>query len=254
MTGLAATLAGLHVLVTRPADQAESMCRLLLAHGAEVSRLPIQAIEAVRQPQQAARRLQQGRDALTWIFTSVNAVRFARQLDQGVWPGDCIAVGKATAAALAQLGVTAVAPDDAQTSEGVLRLPLLDDVSGRRILLVTGEGGRQLMQSTLAARGARVERVEVYRRVDLPHDAEAVANAVAAADVALLTNGESLRRLAELMPSARRPALLDLQLVVPSRRVVEQAARLGFKRSPLVPEQVSDTAYLKCLERWYAGT
>ncbi len=56
------------------------------------------------------------------------------------------------------------------------------------------------------------------------------------------------------MPSARRPALLDLQLVVPSRRVVEQAARLGFKRSPLVPEQVSDTAYLKCLEQWYAGT
>lgn len=250
----ATSLQGLRVLVTRPADQAETLCRLLEGHGASVTRLPLQAIEPTRQAGAAARRLQETRSAQAWIFTSANAARHARQLDAGVWP-PCIAVGPATAAALAQLGITGVVvPAERHDSEGVLALTELADVQGRDFVVITGEGGRESIESELAARGARVERVEVYRRVALPHTPDAVARALEGIDAMIVTNGESLQQLVARVPPAVRPALLATQLVVPSRRVVEQALELGFTATPLVPEQIADAGYFRCLEQWWGTT
>jgi uroporphyrinogen-III synthase len=155
------TLRGLRVLVTRPQTQAETLCRLLAARGADVRQLPLQAIESVRQST-IARQLQAGREADGWIFTSVNAVRFAAQLDAGVWP-QCIAVGAATAAALSALGQSSLMPTSAYTSEGILELPELQDIGGKRYLIVTGEGGRNLLAPALQARGAEYRMRFVQR-------------------------------------------------------------------------------------------
>ncbi|MGH8443737.1 MAG: uroporphyrinogen-III synthase [Solimonas sp.] len=242
-------LRGLRVLVTRPAAQAETLCRLLEARGAEVRRLPLQTIEPARQPASAARALADARQADAWIFTSTNAVHYARQLDAGVWPR-AIAVGAATAAALESLGHSATQPGQSYTSEGVLALAGMQDAAGRRYAIVTGEEGRGLIGETLAARGATVDTVAVYRRVDLPHAPEAVAQALAACDVAIITSGEALARLAALLPASQQALLRGLQLVAPSQRVVEQARQLGIAREPLVPEQVADAAYVRCLEAW----
>ena len=127
------------MLVTRPAQQADAVCRLLEERGARASRLPLQSIEPTRQGAQQARLLQTWRDASVWIFTSANAVRFARQLDAGVWPA-AIAVGTATAAALRQLQIEAAVPEQ-HNSEGVLELAQLQQVQGARVLIVTGEVG-----------------------------------------------------------------------------------------------------------------
>ncbi|MES0873218.1 uroporphyrinogen-III C-methyltransferase [Sinimarinibacterium thermocellulolyticum] len=246
-----ATLDGLRVLVTRPAEQAEPLCRLLERHGARVTRLPLQVIEPVRQGASAAARLQRQRQARAWIFTSVNAVRYARALDAGVWP-TCIAVGPATAAALRQAGIEEViTPAQRHDSDGVLALDLLHDVRDQDVVLVTGEGGRDAIETGLAARAARVTRVEVYRRVALPHTPEALARACADVDAAVFTNGESLRLMFTRIADDARLRLLDLQLVVPSRRVVEQALELGFRTAPLVPEQTGDAGYLRVLEHWW---
>lgn len=246
-----ATLLGARVLVTRPAAQADALCRLLEARGATAMRLPLHSIEPLRQPAVAARALTQLRSADAWIFTSVNAVAHAQKLDNGVWPR-AIAVGAATAAALRRLDHEVELPDGAYTSEGVLALPELQSVAGRRYAIVTGESGRDALESGLRARGAEVEVVAVYRRVELPHDGAVVACMVDEADVAIITSGEALTRLANLMPASAQAGLWRLPLVVPSQRVVEQALRLGFLSEPKVPEQVSDAAYLYCLEQWRA--
>lgn len=244
-----APLQGLRVLVTRPAAQADALCRLLEARGAQVQRLPLQVIEPVRQPARAARALAGLRDATAWIFTSANAVRYAQQLDAGVWPAT-IAVGAATAAALERLGHAPLVPAQDFSTEGLLEMPELQDLAGRRVAVISGEGGREALAPALRARGAEVERIAVYRRVPLPHDADAVARALAQADALIVTGGEALVQLLQLAPAAERPRLLGLQLVVPSRRVVEQARQLGFGREPLVPDQVADAAFVRCLEAW----
>ena len=50
------------------------------------------------------------------------------------------------------------------TSESLLDLPGFADLAGRGVLLVKGSGGRELLREALAARGAEVLDVAVYRR------------------------------------------------------------------------------------------
>jgi uroporphyrinogen-III synthase len=234
-------LASVRVLVTRPAHQAENLCRLIEAEGGTVVRLPLLTIEPGAQGAEARKRLAEPRDL--WIFTSANAVRHAQPLAAGAWPARLAAIGPATATAIAAAGHAAAAtPLSGNTSEALLALPDLQSLQGTRILLVTGEGGRDLLERELAARGASVERAEVYRRVPLPYPPEAVASALRKSDVIVITSGESLEHLVRLTPEGSRTSLLKKPLVVPGVRVVEKARELGFTQPPRLAEPMSDAA------------
>jgi uroporphyrinogen-III synthase len=238
MTG--SSLAGVRVLVTRPAHQAENLCRLIEAEGGTAVRLPLLTIEPGAHAAEARRLLAAPREL--WIFTSANAVRHALPLIAGDWPPRLAAVGPATGAALAAAGQDAAQPLAGASSEALLELPELQQVAGRLILVVTGEGGLRVLEQGLAARGALVERAEVYRRVPLPYPPEAVAAALRRSDVIVATSGESLEHLVRLAPEASRAALLKKPLVVPAARVVEKARELGFSQPPRVAEPMSDAA------------
>ncbi len=251
-TAIAKLLDGLSVAVTRPAAQAEALCLLLEQHGAQVIRLPLQSIEPVRQSLQLERELGAAQDADVWIFTSANAVRHARGLFGARWPLT-IAVGPATATALSSLGAPTVVVPVQHNSEGILALPELQNVRDQRIALISGEGGRDSIENTMRARGAQLQRLAVYRRVNLPYAPEHLQTSLAAAQAIVVTNGEALQQLVTRMPESGLSALLATQLVVPSQRVVEQASKLGFTVAPLVPDQMLDTACLHCLEQWWSG-
>jgi uroporphyrinogen-III synthase len=232
-------LTGIRVLVTRPAHQAENLCRMIEAEGGTAVRLPLLTIEPATQLAEARRRLAMPRDL--WIFTSANAVRHAQPLIARAWPGRVAAIGPATADALALAGqADAVTPLSGSSSEALLELPELQALAGSRVLIVTGEGGRDLLDRGLAARGAAVERAEVYRRVPLPYPPDAVASALRKSDVIVVTSGELLEQLVRLTPEGSRASLLKKPLVVPAARVVEKARELGFVQPPRLAEPVSD--------------
>ena len=69
------TLQGWRVLVTRPAHQAENLCRLLEAQGAKTERLPLISVEPLAHAAPVARQLDAAHGWDGWIFTSANAVR-----------------------------------------------------------------------------------------------------------------------------------------------------------------------------------
>ena len=238
MTG---TLAGIRVLVTRPAHQTENLCRLIEAEGGVALKLPLLTIERVAHPAEAQQRLGGGHEL--WIFTSANAVRHALPLMGGAWPPRVAAIGPATAAAVAAAGGAAAAtPLAGASSDALLALPEFGEMQGRRVLIVTGEGGLNVLERGLAARGAQVERAAVYRRVPLPYPAEAVVGALRRTDVAIVTSGQALEHLLRLTPPESRKLLLNKPLVVPSARMVEKARDLGFLRPPRMAEPVSDQA------------
>lgn len=241
-------LKGLRVLVTRPAHQAENPCRLIEAQGGVPIRLPLLSIEPAAQAAALLRQLDAARHWDGWLFTSANAVRHAIALDRGPWPAFLAAVGAATAAALEAGGhEVRAAPVEGASAEALLALPEFQDVAGKRFLVLTGAGGLPQLQDTLRARGAQVDVAEVYRRVPLPYEAAALEEALARAQVIVLTSGEALAQLHRLTPEAARKKLLSRQLVLPSRRVVETALELGFTRPPRVAEPMSDAAILRCL-------
>lgn len=234
-----APLAGVRVMVTRPAHQAEALCRLIEAAGGTAVRFPLLTIEPSSQPAEAERRIRAGHD--TWIFTSTNAVRYAAPMVER-WAPRIVAIGPATADALAKAGAAAsAAPVTGSTSEDVLAMPEFAELAGRRVLIVTGEAGRDLLEQELTGRGAVVERAAVYRRVPLPYPPDTFASALRKSDVIVVTSGDALAHLARLAPDTSRASLLRKPLVLPSARVVEQARALGFV-APRQAAAVSDAA------------
>lgn len=239
---MSGALAGLRVLVTRPAHQADALCRLIESEGGVAIRLPLLTIEPSTRVSEAQRKLAAAHDL--WIFTSVNAVRQGLPLSGGKWGAHLAAIGPATANAIAAAGgAGAATPLSGASSEALLALPELQSFSGQRILIVTGEEGLDVLERELVARGAVVERAEVYRRVALPYPPEAVVSALRRTDVMIITSGQSLDHLVRLTPEDSRKLLLKKRMVVPSARMLEKARELGFTQAPHVAEPVSDAGF-----------
>jgi uroporphyrinogen-III synthase len=174
------------------------------------------------------------------IFVSEQAVRHCGALDF-CRRADVFAVGARTRQALAERGVDAVSPEQA-TSEGLLALPELRRLDNRIVLIVSGEGGRSLLQDELNERGARVLMFRCYRRqaaTPLEIDASCVDAIVAA-------SGEGLARALEVWRAAGGAP--SVPVLVPSHRVAEEARRAGCPR--VVECAGADTrAILSALER-----
>lgn len=193
------SLDGLRVLNTRPAGQAAALTRRLEAAGAQVTELPLIAIAPVAlAPEQERLLLDLDRyDGV--FFVSANAARLGLDAVAGAWPQwpwrlPAYAVGARTAAVLNEAGLDVRLPERPD-SEGLLDLPDLQQVQGRRFLVFKGEGGRELLADTLRARGALLDELPLYRR-ELPADAMARWRALPVAErpeLVILTSPDALR-------------------------------------------------------------
>jgi uroporphyrinogen-III synthase len=167
-------LAGLRVLVTRPAEHSAGWLDAFAAAGATVIAYP--TVEVVPPPSwealdEAFARLGE----YDWlVFTSAAAARFSLAR----LPGDpralarprVVAVGQETARAVESQGLrVALIPED-QRQEGLI--DALDDLRpGTRVLFPQAIGGREGLRDALLARGCIVDVVpasQTIARRDLP--------------------------------------------------------------------------------------
>jgi uroporphyrinogen-III synthase len=217
------SLAGRGVLVTRPRELAQGLAKRVADAGGRAIVFPAIEIEPLPHCGPVGRY-----DAV--VFVSPSAVhQGSRWLGAGT---KTLAVGAGTAGDLAKRGVKNVLyPTAGADSEALLELSELARVSGQHILIVRGQGGRSLLGDTLAARGARVEYAECYRRVRPRSDAAPLLAAWAAGELHAVTlnSGEALHNLLELVGDEGRHRLLDTPLFVPHARVAAQAAGAGAR-------------------------
>lgn len=224
-------LAGLSVLVTRPADQALPLVEAIQqAHGRPI-RFPTIEIQGPADKQQVIDRLSELNTVDLVIFVSANAVRYAFPLMPDDIPLNLqiAAVGSATARALAAVGLDAtLVPATRLDSEGLLALPELQHMDNRRVLIVRGDGGRETLRETLGARGASVDYVEVYRR-RLPkrNTANLIGGWAQMVDVVVATSNNVLDNLFTLLGGEGAALLTSTPLVVVSKRMAEHAAARG---------------------------
>ena len=167
------------------------------------------------------------------LFTSANAVRAAAALQplRARRGQSWLAVGAGTRRALARAGIDAVAPSR-MDSEGLLGLPQLERVQGRRIGLVTAPGGRGVLAPALAERGATLLRTNVYARTAATlttrqRDALAAALQRPGHVLLALSSGEAL---AALLAQAPVPALRRVAVAAASPRLADIARAAGFRR------------------------
>lgn len=187
------------------------------------------------------------------VDRTLNLLRARRSMPQGL---RIAAVGRSTARALARHGLPAqFCPQRRFDSEALLDLPEMQVVSGLRIVLFRGDGGRELLADTLRRRGAQVECVEAYRRSRPAADVSALLQewARGSIDVVTVTSGEALQNLFELVGKLGQQWLRRVPLVVMSERTAELARQLGFRGEVLVAEEASDPGLLSALVRWRTG-
>lgn len=233
-------------VLTRPSGTAESLGRSLEVLDWRVLYEPMLVIEPIKDIPAVPPIT---RDAIV-IFISANAVRAGLPhllKDLRRTGATVMAVGEATAKALAQDEITAVVPSRAD-SEGLLSLGELTDSKDRQIVIVKGEGGRALLADTLRQRGAVVTEFICYHRLPADIDAADFCWRLCREEslVFQASSGETLERLSALLGEGGQPNLLDSPVIVPSDRVAEVATALGWSRV-LVAENASDQAFLKVL-------
>jgi uroporphyrinogen-III synthase len=255
----AAVLAGVHVLVTRPAHQAGPLCALIAGAGGTASIIPVIEIAgpADRRTVDGILARLAGFDIA--VFVSANAVDQALALleHRGGWPGGprIATVGRGSAAALARHGLhTDICPPARFDSEGLLAEPAMQQVAGLDIVILRGDGGRGLLADTLVARGARVVHAEVYQR-RLPDEAAAQLARIATGapiDVIVVTSNEGLQNLYQAAGEACRGWLTSRQLVVISERAAVLARQLGFAQPARVAAEASDAGLMETIRAWRA--
>lgn len=252
-----APLAGMTVLVTRPAGQGDGLAQLITEAGGRAVLAPLLSI-APPLDSSLATALLNAAEPWDWlIFVSANAVRFALDIDG--WVGSVAgvtrlaAVGEATAAALAVAGLTAdLVPYPQFNSEALLADPRMAQVTGQRILIVRGEGGREHLADILRERGADVAYAEVYRRV--PVSREAFSSSLIAwqednYDAVVVTSGEALAHLTGLLGETGLDGHPRPALVVPGERIANQAREQGWPRI-LTAEQASDEGIVQAIKQF----
>ena len=247
-----ATLEGVTVVVTRPADQGDDLCRAIVARSGRAVHFPVLEIRPVEDNDKLTGLLARLESYNLAIFVSRNAVTAAAARIKHDWPAQLpiAAVGKSTAQALQrQWGRAVIAPDNQYNSEALLALPELQWVSNKRIIIFRGTGGRDLLANALSCRGANVEYAEVYRRT-MPGYRLAALRKHDPIDIIVVTSNEGLTNLVRMAETDQRDWLLNMPLVVISRRTATLAIELGFKHTPWVAQQADDNGLLTTLIAW----
>ena len=236
------------VVLTRPQADSERLSETLQNEGFQTRVMPIITIEAIPTAEQApAPSLSD--DALC-IFISANAVRFglpqlgsalARDSDLTV-----IAVGNKTRDTLAAEGIQAEVPVRAD-SEGLLAMPALSAPDSRDVVIVKGEGGRELLASELTGRGARVTEWACYRRCWPEVDVSGLIE-ISAGLIFQASSGELVSRLSELLAGGGQADLFQSSIIVPSDRVARLATEIGWGQV-IRAEDASDDAFIRALKQ-----
>jgi uroporphyrinogen-III synthase len=255
------------VVITRPLAQAGALAARVRALGLRVELLPLLEIHPLFDSAPLKAALADLQRYAMVAFVSPNAIDAAfAHIAQ--WPsGVALAVlGEGSRLALAAHGVTPatatiVSPFDAAHSDSEHLLQTLDLASlrGRRVLIVRGDGGRELLADGLRAAGVEVTPVTAYRRAVpafTPELGATLQRLLAQQHDWIVTSSEALRGLLLLLAqldrhsaasgaagavgavgaAVHRSAVVTLQqqhLIVPHARIAQTASELGCTRITL---------------------
>lgn len=239
------------ILITRPAPECQLLARQLNAAGISAVAQPLLEIRPGKQLPTLVSQLNRLQPDDFLIAVSVHAVNLAHNflMSQGVsWPKNVhyMAVGHKTAASLAaSTGSKVHFPPTRCDSEGLLALPALAQMQGRRVLILRGNGGRELIYQTLQQRGADVGYCETYQRSWIALDGAQLCQQWQSKQVSALvvTSGEQLVYLDRLIPDDAKAWFLHRHLFVPSQRIADQARKLGFTTISTVGSAANDRLF-----------
>jgi uroporphyrinogen-III synthase len=227
-------LEGIRIAITRPVGTAAAWADRVRALGGAPLLLPGSSLHAVPDARAARAAMHDALACDVAIFTSPAAARFARRLGRLRTTATVLAPGAGTRSALRRAGLRRAIAPAREDSEGILALPALRDVRGRRIGIIGAAGGRGLLDRELAGRGAAVIHAHVYQRLPARLDrrhADALRRNARAPLYVLLSSTEALANIVAGLPDDALRALLRGTAIASSARLAAAARKAGFARA-----------------------
>ncbi|NWB91170.1 uroporphyrinogen-III synthase [Pseudomonas agarici] len=228
-------MSGWRLLLTRPADDSTALSAVLAEAGIFSSALPLLEIEPLAIDGAGLTKILKLPFYSAAIVVSKPAARLGLELVDQYWPQPPLlpwfTVGIATAKLLDDYGLRVGYPADGDDSEALLDLPALREVLAQpdpRVLILRGEGGRELLAERLRSQGASVDYLELYRR-RLPAYAEGTLIRQIYGERLnglMVSSGQGFEHLQQLA-GADWPQVARLPLFVPSPRVAQMARAAG---------------------------
>jgi uroporphyrinogen-III synthase len=255
-------LQGQVILNTRPIHQQADLTQMLQRDGAQLLSFPAIEIESVAVGPAQQQLAQSIGDYDILLFVSRNAVEGAfRFIDcRLLQPATRFGViGSATRSALATALTDArfrlddcLLAGEPYSSETLLQSPALGQVDGKRILILRGQQGRNLLGDELIQRGASVEYAEVYRRAIPKQGNDVFDRLVAPAfpTLVILTSNEGMHNLVKLVNESESQALFRVPWILISERMRESAQKLGHNAAVLIAQNASDTGIRQTICEW----
>lgn len=233
------------VIITRPLAQARPLAHRVREIGRSPVVFPLLDIQPLPDQTQLRAELNNLRRYALAAFVSPNAIDAAFSI-LPAWPQEVAiaVVGEGSRQALAAHGVTDAnatihRPLDTERTDSQTLLEVLDleALRGKRVLIVRGETGRELLADALRAHGVEVTALPAYRRSAPVLDAAGRRQLLELLDAQgdwIITSSEALRILMQMVRDAvDEHAVAKLQqqhLIVPHVRIAETAHSLGFSR------------------------
>ena len=251
-------LLGRRILVTRPAAQSATLAQCITDQGGEAVLFPLLEIRPVDDLAPLDAAIAHLEDYAMAVFISPNAVEYSvpRVLERRAWPSQLLAaaIGPGTTAPLSRYGIDGVvAPAARFDFEGVLELAAFQSerVSGKRVLILRGNGGRELLADSLRQRGAVVDCVTCYRR-SAPLDGSALLSRLRnnALDALTISSSEGLRNLVALLDTEASDRLRRLPIFVPHPRIAEVATESGLSNVVLTGPADAGILESLCSYHW----
>ncbi|EKD70617.1 MAG: Uroporphyrinogen-III synthase [uncultured bacterium] len=238
------------VLITRPDPQGSVLCERIRERGDNAIHFP--TIEIIAPDNQALmlEKITTIGEQDWLIFISPQAVFSSIPYIRQAWPimGDTVnfaAIGAGTAQALHEAGYqNVVHPLTDWNSEELLKLPEFQAINEKKIAVIRGENGRDLLEKSLVERGAFVTPIVCYRRalpnIHLQKYTEFLINVI------VCTSYDSIKNLKILVGEMGWKSLKQTPCVVVSDRIKKLAHDLGFQ-TIWVAKNASHEAILKML-------
>ena len=245
------------VLVTRPDERGQQLVDMLAQAGVVAIHLPLFNIEAGAELNGLPNKFAQLKVGDYVFAVSKSAVDFADKALKNtgfVWRDDLqyFTVGQGTAQHFAMITTLAVHyPTTQENSEGVLQLAAMRNLQGKTILILRGNGGRELLSEQAQQRGANVEIVECYRREPIVYNSTEQTSLCKRAGVQTIvaTSAEILTQLVDFVPQNEHNWLKSCQLITVSERISHLAQALGWQNvivSPRADNQTLLQTLLQC--------
>ncbi len=246
-------LQGIRALVLRPEKRGRELVSAIEDNGGkawQLSMLETRALELTHEQQTKVHSLDQFHKVICISVTAASLLleqidRWWPQLPVGI---DWYAIGPATARCLEQADISAgQASGVLSDSEALLSMNVMQQVSGQRILLACGRGGRTLLQEQLKARGAEVQRLELYERYCPSYDMDAVEKLITLRQVNSIV-ATSSEMVSNLLHYFNPEQSSDCRLLVPGARVAALAEQAGFQNI-VVAEGADDASMISALQK-----